>query len=635
MKNIYTIILFIALTIPIRLCFAQKESAFYTLPEGAFIGTVTEQGIVGYASSIYIPYSAKGHTWTSVDPQKIGQWKITGRNDVMGGYYTSKDPMNSIYTIPQLEEINKISYQYGAIELGSMISTNYVHVGDSVSHYMTPARLICDHAQTLPQNARVFDLVKTPSYFTKDFDTIGVYFNNIDVMYIEGIRIPIALESTDTKAFFPNLDAHIKVTIYKVKTIGQREDNIADRSQKLAEVTLTKDSLFVHTSISYMGSVQGMLPNPIAINGPFVVELTDMKTSGCNFYVTASREREGENYWGYHIEGNKETYHNKFTPAISVNAMFPALYSEEGEDLEIVIPAEGIDYTNEECPQRTIYANMSYKKGEKGFNSSEIEWCKIFTMGTTQDHVTFAFTAEANTNNNPREADFVFSFRGKSLNYHLYQPPQGRTVVRNGLTKGNLGTICLPYEVKEVTGASLWEIAYLTNNTLVLEEAKTIEAGLPYIFQAEQERIEGIIMTNLTTTMEQKDANNGLAGAKNGLHGTLETIRDKALEGKYVMANNEFVRCGSGCELGANRAYMVLEEVPTTETPAKEGVRRMAMKMEEVTELEFRMEESVERSKKHVPLKLYGADGRLYISVNGQVIGMDGQVIGINGQRIW
>lgn len=635
MKNIYTIILFIALTIPIRLCFAQKESAFYTLPEGAFIGTVTEQGIVGYESSVYIPYSAEGHSWTSTDVQTYSQWYVGSENVCNVKSYTRIMPMNSSYSIPLLRESDKISYQYGGLENGVPGTSNKAYVGDSVSHYMTPARLICDHAQTLPQNARVFDLVKTPSYFTKDFDTIGVYFNNIDVMYIEGIRIPIALESTNTKAFFPNLDAHIKVTIYKVKTIGQREDNIADRSQKLAEVTLTKDSLIVHTSISYIGSVQGMLPNPIAINGPFVVELTDMKTSGCNFYVTASREREGENYWGYHIEGNKETYHNKFTPAISVNAMFPALYSEEGEDQEIVIPAEGIDYTNEECPQRTIYANMSYKKGEKGFSSSEIEWCKIFNMGTTQDHVTFAFTAEANTNNNPREADFVFSFRGKSLNYHLYQPPQGRTVVRNGLTKGNLGTICLPYEVKEVTGASLWEIAYLTNNTLVLEESKTIEAGLPYIFQAEQERIEGIIMTNLTTTMEQKDANNGLAGAKNGLHGTLETIRDKALEGKYVMANNEFVRCGSGCELGANRAYMVLEEVPTTETPAKEGVRRMAMKMGEVTELEFRMKENVERSKKHVPLKLYGADGRLYISVNGQVIGMDGQVIGINGQRIW
>lgn len=616
MKNIYTITLFIALTIPIRLCFAQEVSAFYTLPEGSFVGTVTEQGFVYHASSVYIPYSAEGHTWTSIDPQKIGQWKITGRNDVMGGYYTSKDPMNSTYTIPQLEEINKISYQYGAIELGSMISTNYVHIGDSVSHYMTPARLICDHAQTLPQNAKVFDLVKTPSYFTKNFDTIGVYFNNIDVMYIEGIRIPITsgIEGETQENLFPQQNSHIKATIYPAQAIGGKTKNIADRSTILATVTLTKADFTAQTDGTHKGAVQATLPEPISINGPFVVELTEMKASGCQFYVVASREREGENYWGYHIEDNIETYHIKFTPAISVNAMFPALYPKEGEEMEVLIPAEGIHQADAECPRRTIYANKHYHPNVIRNNESEIGWCEIQPMETTKDHVTFAFTAGANTTNTPREADFVFFFRGKSLTYHLYQPPQGRTVVRNGLTEGNLGTICVPYPVTALTGASVWEIAYITDNTLVLEESKTIEAGMPYIFEAERERIEGI--TGTAALVQE-------AQAKNGLHGTLTIMRDEELEGKYVMANNQLVRCGSGCELGANRAYMELSEVPTTATPAKEGVRRMALECS-VESVECSVE-NVERSKKHVPRKLYGADGRLYISVNGQVIGINGQ----------
>lgn len=613
MKNIYTITLFIALTIPIRLCFAQEVSAFYTLPEGSFVGTVTEQGFVYHASSVYIPYSAEGHTWTSIDPQETGQWKILNRNDVMGGSYTSTDPMNSTYHIPQLVEIDKISYQYGALEKNKTNSESYVHIGDSVSHYMTPARLICDHTH-LPENTSVNDLIKTPSYFTDKFDTIGVYFNNIDVMYIEGIRIPIALESIDTKAFFPNSDAHIKVTIYPAKSIGGKIANIADQSKRLAEMTLTKDSLSVHPSLSYMGSVQGRLPSPIAINGPFVVELTEMKKSGCHFYVTASRERENENYWGYHIEGNKETYHSKFTPAILVKAMFPALYPEEGEDMEVLIPSEGIHQADAECPRRTIYANKHYHPNVIRNNESEIGWCEIQPMETTKDHVTFAFTAGANTTNTPREADFVFFFRGKSLTYHLYQPPQGRTVVRNGLTEGNLGTICVPYPVTALTGASVWEIAYITDNTLVLEESKTIEAGMPYIFEAERERIEGITGTAALVPEAQ---------AKNGLHGTLTIMRDEELEGKYVMANNQLVRCGSGCELGANRAYMELSEVPTTATPAKEGVRRMALECS-VESVECSVE-NVERSKKHVPRKLYGADGRLYISVNGQVIGINGQ----------
>lgn len=615
MKNIYTIILFIALTIPIRLCFAQEESAFYTLPEGAFIGTVTEDGVVAYESSVYIPYSAKGHTWTSIDPQETGQWKILNRVDVMGGCYTSIDSMNSIYHIPQLVETGKKPYQYGALIENQIKFESYVHIGDSVSYYMTPARLICDHTQTLPQNAQVSDLVKTPSYFTDRFDTIGIYFNNIDVMYIEGIRIPIALEDIDKTAFFPNSDAHIKVTIYPAKSIGGKIANIADQSKRLAEMTLTKDSLSVHPSLSYMGSVQGRLPSPIAINGPFVVELTEMKKSGCHFYVTASRERENENYWGYHIEGNKETYHSKFTPAILVKAMFPALYPETVEK-EVLLPAEGATIDN--APQRTIYANKRYSKDDFRDNTSEIGWCSIEAIETHTNHVKLAFCAEANRNDKPREAEFVFSYRGKKLTYHLYQPAQGKMVVRDGLTKSNLGTICLPFGAREVTGASLWEIAYKTEGKLVLEESKTMEAGMPYVFEAEGEKIE-CTPVGLLESVEDW----GESLAKNGLHGTLEVMRDEALEGKYVIANNEFVKCGSGCELGANRAYMVFDEVPTAEPPSREGVRRMAMKMGEVTELKLRVE-SVEFRDNCVPRKLYGADGRMYINVNGQVIGMDG-----------
>ena len=64
--------------------------------------------------------------------------------------------------------------------------------------------------------------------------------------------------------------------------------------------------------------------------------------------------------------------------------------------------------------------------------------------------------------------------------------------------------------------------------------------------------------------------------------------------------------------------------MPTTPTPAREGVRRIAVKMGAVTGLEFKAE-SVEFIDNSVPRKLYGADGRLYISINGQMIGMDGK----------
>ncbi|MCQ2325331.1 MAG: hypothetical protein MJZ58_03990 [Paludibacteraceae bacterium] len=604
---------------PIRLYCAQEESAFYTLPQGAFVGTITEQGIVDYESSVYIPYSAEGHSWTSTDVQAYSQWYVGSENVCNVKSYTRIMPMNSSYSIPLLRESNKkISYQYGGLEKGVPGTSNKAYVGDSVSHYMTPARLVCDHAQELPENIQVFDLVKTPSYFTKNFDTIGVYFNNIDVMYIEGIRIPITsgIEGETQENLFPQQNSHIKVTIYPAKAISGKTRNIADRSKKIAEVTLTKKDFTAHADHPFTGSLQTALPEPISIEGPFMVELTGMKNSKCNFFFLAARERENENYWGFHLENDKETYHSKFTPAISVKAMFPALFPETGEEKEVIIPAEGATINN--APQRTFYANKRYRKNINGFshNSSDITWCKIYNINTTNDHVTFAFTADPNTTNTPRQAEFVFSYRGKKLTYNLYQPPMGWTEIREGLVPQDFGTTCLTQEVNGFQGVRLWEIAYRTQDEIVLEESPTLIAGRPYIFEATEQRF-----------LVNYDQGTGIvtqAGSWNGLHGTLEVLRDEALEGKYVMANNQFVRCGSGCELGANRAYMVFEEVPTTPTPAREGVKRIAVKMGAVTGLEFRVE-SVESIDNSVPHKLYGADGRLYISINGQVIGMDGK----------
>ncbi len=621
MKHIYAIILLVALTMSVRLCFAQKVSAFYTLPEGAFVSGTDEKGTITDCD-IYIPYSTKDQTWTSIDPQGNGTWKIVSQVVGYGSSYTRPyAQMNSHYQVPQLEEEGKEPYQYGS--MGTTNDRNTVRIGDSVSHFMTPAKLICDRVTIREiSNAGNKILARAACYNASKYNVMGLYFDNKEVMYIEGVRIPITSydENHPEKVPFPEAGSHIKVNIYPAKVIGGREENIADRTHVLANLTLTEDNYIANEEENQCGVVQGYFQTPISVSGPFVVELSEMQESGCDFNIWASRERIGCNYWGYHVEGNKETYHDRFTPAISVKAMFPALYSEESEETEIVIPAEGIDNTHAEC-QRTIYANMTYKKGEKGFshNSNEIEWCKIYKMMTTKDHVTFAFTAEANTTNTPREADFVFSFRGKSLTYHLYQPPQGRTVVRNGLTKGNLGTICVPYPVTALMGASLWEIAYLTDNTLVLEESQTMEAGVPYIFKAERERIEGVI----GTAQPEPEAQ-----AKNGLHGTLTIMRDEELEGKYVMANNQLVRCGSGCELGPNRAYMELSEVPTTATPAKEGVRRMTMGMEVTTGLQGTKDKGTSAQRATKDYMRWIEDGIIYIQMNGQVIG-------INGQRIW
>lgn len=602
-----------ALVIPIRLCCAQDVSAFYTLPQGAFVGTVTEQGSVAAESSVYIPYSPEGHTWTSIDPQADSWWYIGSTNETYGTSYKRTDPMNSSYYVPQLREGGKINYQYGAIKQDVFRTESMAYVGDSVSHFMTPAKLYCDIVQATEDNS-ANTLYLVSYYSTVNHDTVGLYFNNTDVMYIEAIRIPITSDKSGETVndLFSTNDSHIKVTIYPATSIGGKTNNCAQKTDKLAELTLNRTHFTVNSSFSNRGTVEGTLTEPISISGPFVVELTEMRISGCKFFIYASKEREDCNEWGYYIDNDVETYNHRYTPAISVKAMFPALYPKENEDLEILIPATGVTINDALCPTRTIYANRHYTKGKDGFshNSNELGWCKVFNKGTTKDHVTFAFEADANESDAPREAMFVFTFRGKSITYHLYQPSATWTEVRQGLTIGRLGTICLPHSASQFRGATLWEIAYQTQDEIVLEESQTIIGGQPYIFQATSERL----------VVQYIDDESAEAGEKNGLYGTLVGVEEEELEGKYLLSNNQFVKCGTGCSLAAYRAYLDIDQVPKTPTPPPSGVRRIAIvhpnKSETAIE-RIRLEGSPR-------VKKIMRDGKIYILVEGKEIGYNG-----------
>ncbi len=617
-------VLILFLGLEIEFCLADV-SAFYTLPEGAFVSGINETGTI-IDCDIYIPYSTKEHRWVSTEPQGEGTWKI-GSQEVGHGetYIHPCTPMNSFYLVPQLEETGKTPYQYGSMTTTN--DANSVRIGDSTSHFMTPAKLVCDRvaiAEAIKNGHGI--LAQAADYNTSTNNVMGLYFNNTDVMYIDAVRIPITTADKDhpEREPFPRTDSHIKVRLYPAIAIAGKEGNRADRSHVLAELTLTEEDYTANKEDSKTGVVQGSFPKPVIIRGPFVVELSEMKESGCDFHIWASRERENCNYWGYYVAGNQETYHDKFAPAIAVKAMFPALYPKEDESLEVIIPAEGAIYkegSSDPRPRRTIYANMVYKKGAKGFehNSAALGWCTVYRMSTETDHVTFAFAAEANTTNAAREVDFVFSFRGKSVTYHLYQPAVGWSQVREGLTPGRFGTTCLSQDANGIEGVSLWEIAYMTDDEIVLEESKTLTAGVPYIFLAEKEKFSVRYEGGSTTT----------ASHKNGFYGTFEAINGEELEGKYLLSNNQFVLCGTGCSLDAYRAYMKIDEVPTTPTPAKEGVKRMTMSNPKVkmglkggeAERWKGGEAEGRRGMKYIE------DGKMYIRVGEEVIQIDGRKV--------
>ena len=77
-----------------------------------------------------------------------------------------------------------------------------------------------------------------------------------------------------------------------------------------------------------------------------------------------------------------------------------------------------------------------------------------------------------------------------------------------------------------------------------------IEAGVPYIFLGTG--------SDLVVTYSGQAVN--AAGSENGLVGSF--AGQDVAEGLYLLSNNQIVKCGTGCSIGANRAYIDMAEVP-------------------------------------------------------------------------
>lgn len=124
-------------------------------------------------------------------------------------------------------------------------------------------------------------------------------------------------------------------------------------------------------------------------------------------------------------------------------------------------------------------------------------------------------------------------------------------------TPERYGTICLPKGATQanITGATMYRVAGKRVDSsdkptsLVLEEVTDMEAGKPYIFLADAATL------NVTYT---GDAVN-VASAENGLVGSFAGTA--VAQGMFIINNNRIVKCGTGCQIGANRAYINMDDV--------------------------------------------------------------------------
>ncbi len=402
---------------------AFATSVYYTFPKGGFAAGMTANSDTAEAT-FFLPHIPNGsHVFNSSDSVV---WQSGGDLSKPKKTYSFSSKMKKTYHTPHVAKEGKMSFQYGSTNTEDFDSTLLFHIGDSMMRYMTPARLWTD----LEAESNGYVEGYGSNYKTITNDTMGDYFNNINIMYVDGISIPISAGSTDavkTKTeddLFPE-GAHVIVNIYKADSIGGKEKNKANRSEVLWTGTLTKkDFTPFKEGVRYRGALNVTFDKPLIIEGPFVVELSDMKHSGCQFYVFSDKSN-GRNRWGYYVnEDGVETYPGSYCMAASVHAMFPALTQAVGDSLTVIMKSTGASAEKKNRPYRAIYSNVLYDPNSNDWEIYASEGLSMdFGLGASGDYTNWRFSMDTNKTEDIRYEEFSITFRGQNLTYKIVQAP--------------------------------------------------------------------------------------------------------------------------------------------------------------------------------------------------------------------
>ncbi len=144
------------------------------------------------------------------------------------------------------------------------------------------------------------------------------------------------------------------------------------------------------------------------------------------------------------------------------------------------------------------------------------------------------------------------------------------------VTEGRYGTICLPNS-GVMTGADIFEIAYFepSSSKIFFDQIVNgvMEAGMPYIFLPKAGATQlGVFYT---------DEANASAGHHNGLYGSYAQTELGTDGSNYILLNNQYCQViNERVYVGANRAYIKLNEVSGTAVAPAPGRRRISMSVQ-------------------------------------------------------
>ena len=152
----------------------------------------------------------------------------------------------------------------------------------------------------------------------------------------------------------------------------------------------------------------------------------------------------------------------------------------------------------------------------------------------------------------------------------LYKYVDTYTYTRNVTNK--FGTICLPYASASTTGAYFYEVAGTEEGKVYLASVNSLEAGVPYIFEATASTIKVTFQGEAVAE----------AGTANGLIGTF-TNETEVPEGAYILYNNAFRTTDDPMnpnKINAYRAYLVMEDIVGGKPTQMPGRRYIGMAVE-------------------------------------------------------
>lgn|GEM_PF-2839495 len=207
----------------------------------------------------------------------------------------------------------------------------------------------------------------------------------------------------------------------------------------------------------------------------------------------------------------------------------------------------------------------------------------------------------------------IKTLTGNILTYLSSLTEYTRTV-----TQGNFGTICLPRASASTSGATFYRLVGKivdgsSNPTeAVIEEVQSLQAGVPYIFEASANQI-AVTYTGTSVLSPDNSSSNGLIGSF-----VQALIEDNS--NHYILSSNTLYQVNQSY-VGANRAYFDLSAMPLYDpsAPVLAPQRRMSIYAPHLPTATDEQKVGAEHTAKQLE------NGSLYIIKDGKKYNTQGQ----------